>query len=775
MTLYTKLDYGDGPSWEGYEPSFGESVGFAWADAWASNPTPSLLRMGDIMGASRGLNKYDVAALMDAAEGGASGADLVSMLPEPPRSLSLKEQEARIKDAGLAGFLEAREGYTPEVLDILIPLKKAELSRRLVASRAPAWHKPASFAASLGASALDPINVASAFVPVVGEARVLSLLSKAKGAWGRAAVRAKVGVAEGAVGAALVEPLVYAGQKAVQADYDMTDSLLNVGFGAVMGAGLQPAAGGVGDFLRRRRGLIQPWAVAEKTEESEALRLDMASRMERAFLEANPEADAGEARRNSLASAALYDARARAWAYDTGKNAEDYYTRYRVEFKVGTEEERAGADALEQATYRSKAASIREFLSEVDAQGNQSVYVFGNIFRNDAGIENAAIELRGSTVQHIRKNHPDFEQWDRIEHAVKNGEGYEIPPDRATKLPGRAFTIEEGQKWHVVLGYIQNTKRGQRFIVGTSFLDTPGRAQAWLKQKQATPLYQSAGTYPAWSSPRKAGRLSELNRGGLSDTTINSLGSEGNPRARVDFDADGRAVISFFRSSDFSSAPHELYHIFRRELAETALAPDASPDARERWAKIEEFVGAEPGRAWTGEMEEKFARAGERFLLEGKAPSPELRGVFERLKQWFLEIYADADAAGLEISPAMREVFNGMFSVSSEKAEASFRYAVGDLATREAEREFDSAGNIEADVSGPISQKGDVEIMGELQQAAEIGLDETLNVVAQSEPKAAEKAIDDFMPDLAAADADITRVRTIQEVIRQAAACEVGR
>ena len=123
----------------------------------------------------------------------------------------------------------------------------------------------------------------------------------------------------------------------------------------------------------------------------------------------------------------------------------------------------------------------------------------------------------------------------------------------------------------------------------------------------------------------------------------------------------------------------------------------------------------------------------------------------------------------------MREVFNGMFSVSSEKAEASFRYAVGDLATREAEREFDSAGNIEADVSGPISQKGDVEIMGELQQAAEIGLDETLNVVAQSEPKAAEKAIDDFMPDLAAADADITRVRTIQEVIRQAAACEVGR
>ena len=73
--------------------------------------------------------------------------------------------------------------------------------------------------------------------------------------------------------------------------------------------------------------------------------------------------------------------------------------------------------------------------------------------------------------------------------------------------------------------------------------------------------------------------------------------------------------------------------------------------------------------------EEQFARAGERFLLEGKAPSPFLAEVFTQLKHWLLEIYADADAAGLEISPAMREVFNSMFSVPADQADVLFRSA----------------------------------------------------------------------------------------------------
>ena len=158
----------------------------------------------------------------------------------------------------------------------------------------------------------------------------------------------------------------------------------------------------------------------------------------------------------------------------------------------------------------------------------------------------------------------------------------------------------------------------------------------------------------------------------------------GDARARVTFDAaeGGRAIIEFFSAADASSAPHELYHIFRREMAESAARPDAPQRVREDWARIEEFVGAEPGQTWTRAMEEKFARAGERFLLEGKAPTPALQGVFERLRQWFLELYANADAAGLHISPAMREVFGNMLSVPAEQGDMAFRKALGELLSR---------------------------------------------------------------------------------------------
>ena len=165
---------------------------------------------------------------------------------------------------------------------------------------------------------------------------------------------------------------------------------------------------------------------------------------------------------------------------------------------------------------------------------------------------------------------------------------------------------------------------------------------------------------------------------GVNDGSGSILFSGKGPRAQVNFDANGKAVITFFASADFSSAPHELYHVFRRDLADAAREPAASPRVREQWAKIEAFVGAKPGEAWTREMEEQFARAGERFLLEGKAPSPFLAEVFTQLKHWLLEIYADADAAGLEISPAMREVFNSMFSVPADQADALFRSAVGE-------------------------------------------------------------------------------------------------
>lgn len=68
----------------------------------------------------------------------------------------------------------------------MIAGKQRERSQGYLASKQPAWQRPFSLLASFVAGALDPINIASAFVPVLGEQRLLSL---AGSAWGAAAAR----------------------------------------------------------------------------------------------------------------------------------------------------------------------------------------------------------------------------------------------------------------------------------------------------------------------------------------------------------------------------------------------------------------------------------------------------------------------------------------------------------------------------------------------------------------------------------------------------------
>jgi hypothetical protein len=96
---------------------------------------------------------------------------------------------------------------------------------------------------------LDPLNVASAFIPVVGEARFAALA----GCIGVGGARAVTGAVEGAVGAAILEPIVLAGARYEQADYDIVDSLANIAFGAGIGAGLHFAGGALKDRIEVRR------------------------------------------------------------------------------------------------------------------------------------------------------------------------------------------------------------------------------------------------------------------------------------------------------------------------------------------------------------------------------------------------------------------------------------------------------------------------------------------------------------------------------------------
>lgn len=197
----------------------------------------------------------------DRAQSGASVARF-GRLPDFERKsevrLSREQAQAKIDAAGLTGQLEVGEqGENEGALDLLIDYKGDELKNRFIMDRyrGGVAGGALTITTALATSVVDPINVASAFVPVVGEARYAQILGKAgTSLWARAGARGAVGAVEGTVGAAMVEPLIYQSKQAIQADYDTADSLMNIGFGAVFGGVLQPAAGGIADVFAKRAG-----------------------------------------------------------------------------------------------------------------------------------------------------------------------------------------------------------------------------------------------------------------------------------------------------------------------------------------------------------------------------------------------------------------------------------------------------------------------------------------------------------------------------------------
>jgi len=152
------------------------------------------------------------------------------------------------KEYGELGLSFEEDEYQ-SVVDLMVEEKQAERERQAIIARGPQGFGVgvAKFAVGLGVSMLDPINVASAFIPVVGQARMAQMVAKQ----GFTRARFAKGVREGAVGAAVVEPIVALAASELQADYGLADSFLNITFGSILGGGLHVASGKLSDLAIR--------------------------------------------------------------------------------------------------------------------------------------------------------------------------------------------------------------------------------------------------------------------------------------------------------------------------------------------------------------------------------------------------------------------------------------------------------------------------------------------------------------------------------------------
>lgn len=1052
MALFTNLDLGvvKPLDLKDYKPTIGESMSIAWDAAMEQNPMQILARRQEMAGWEDGLELFDSRTGLDPTV----DIDFEDFrLGREVHALPLEEQARQIKDAGLEGQVKPVEGYRQEALDIVMDSKRLENAAGLVSENQGLGGAVAGFGAGLAASFMDPINIASAFVPVAGEARVMSLMAGASGIGQRAAIRAGLGAASGALGAAMIEPMIYLGQQEVQADYTFANSMLNMSFGAIMGGVMHAGGGTFAEWRRARSGKAQPWEYVPPDDDSQALMQAHADDMARYEIEANPEANADFIREHALAEAELFNQKARAWAYHERKTVGEYYAQNRPEYRSwrdyfeppkvddgtgfewrpddmpsevdtlfhlddngnaispgennpriakvvevnpdllvhgdGTPVNLMSRDdmfkwlrenlqglivkiaddgTIQKLTRKELNASLKrrglehsqayanlvellenalfDSFEKVDARHarkvkGQNVYYsaakIGNdyytlkikvdiplekgwnkykdhkiskieiapsLYRDSGGnnisgaaqnqsaisgislsvlkgdvkpsrIENNTLfqstpsrSIVGKQTQilganskeigryevremddviashdpenqfHRRENYPqeaqerpyhsdEGEQQKVVGNALNYEPAFVVSTDAsATNGPpiitqngivlggnSRTMTLQMvyGQHPEKAAAYrqalvdnasqfgidpqaIANMKRPMLVRVVSGQFSPEDMAKRSREYNQTTTQQLQGEKDPGKleiPAPKKAGERGALPEATatrepapMSDPDANlppELQAEPqvqSPRGQVQFDAEtGRAVVTFFQSADVSTAPHELFHIFRREMERTALAADGSAHAREQWRKACEFVGAKDGQAWSREMEEKFANAGLQYLREGRAPTPGLRGLFERLKTWFMDLYQKAEDLGVEISPQMREVFDGMFTVPYDAADRSFRYAMGDIHSRQVERDFadpaTSGGRFAAEDQRLLDaeKSGDAALVDQLMRDAQVRADEAVRRLEQSSPEL-RGLVDEANLEIAEIDRQIEHNNIRDEFRRQALECQ---
>ncbi|ESX70658.1 hypothetical protein X759_21720 [Mesorhizobium sp. LSHC420B00] len=179
------------------------------------------------------------------------------------------------------------------------------------------------------------------------------------------------------------------------------------------------------------------------------------------------------------------------------------------------------------------------------------------------------------------------------------------------------------------------------------------------------------------------------------------------PRGSIQFPGggvgNGDTVVRLFEGADLSTFLHESGHYFLTVLRDLAAKGEASSSGdmesvKAWWGENADAVAKDGMRVMpdvtltaddvnaalangtTGDlmkdaavdvgMQEQWARGFEAYLMEGKAPSIELRGAFEKFRSWLISVYRRLAGLNVTVSDGIREVFDRMVASDDEIAKA---------------------------------------------------------------------------------------------------------
>jgi hypothetical protein len=142
------------------------------------------------------------------------------------------------------------------------------------------------------------------------------------------------------------------------------------------------------------------------------------------------------------------------------------------------------------------------------------------------------------------------------------------------------------------------------------------------------------------------------------------------PKGVIDIFDDNRKLITLFETADVSTLLHETAHFALNEYLSLERAGTATESLKSDMQTVRQWLGAEEGQELTRDQSEQFAKGFELWLLEGKAPTPELNSAFARFQRWLSSVYGTvknaAKVLGVKLNKDIKGVFDRMLSANLE-------------------------------------------------------------------------------------------------------------
>lgn len=134
------------------------------------------------------------------------------------------------------------------------------------------------------------------------------------------------------------------------------------------------------------------------------------------------------------------------------------------------------------------------------------------------------------------------------------------------------------------------------------------------------------------------------------------------PRGYVRFRPGAKEFeITLGGTADLSTFLHEGMHFILETMTDLEMRGFASKRMWQDMTILREWADAGPVGHFGTEAHERVAQGFEQYLLEGKAPTPELRGVMGRIKQWMLLVYRTMKLH-VQLTDEVRGVFDRLLA-----------------------------------------------------------------------------------------------------------------